>query len=404
MTNINENLSLLQELISCNHKLYFWSYTSEFELLYTNCPEEIKDSDSIFLINQAEPLIAYASNGHYPFILDSFLNILWIADFEWEQDKLQKIHIIGPTFSGRNSYQQLKHKLDQRNFSVPAKLAVLKQLDAIPILPTNLLFQYAIMLHYCITGEKISSQNLQYPSLYKEDEVHEDMNDPANDHRGIWVAEQTLLNMFREGNPNYKEALENSSSLSSGVKFDVGDPLRQAKNNLLVLVTLCSRSAIEGGLSPSTAYTLCDYYTQRSEDSGSISDLALLCRTMMEDFIQRVRQAKQNTDVSKTVQSCCDYISTHITEKLSIEYLASRAGYTEYYFSRKFKQETKMSISDYINQEKIRQAKLLLSSSTMKIQDISEELAFSSRSYFSDTFQKLAGCSPSEYRDLHLKI
>ncbi|MDF2587270.1 MAG: AraC family transcriptional regulator [Anaerocolumna sp.] len=404
MKNIKENLLLFQELIGCNHNLYFWSYSPDFELLHSNCPRELIDSDSIFLINQAEPLLTYAQNGHYPFILDSFLNLLWIADFEWEEDKLQKIHIIGPAFSGRNSYQQLKHKLDQRNFSVTAKLAVLKRLDSIPILPTNLLFQYAIMLHYCITGEKISSQNLQYTSHYEENEIHEDLQGISNEHRGIWVAEQAFLNMLREGNPDYKDALEKSISLSSGVKFDVGDSLRQAKNNLLVLLTLCSRTAIEGGLSPTISYTLCDYYTQRSEDSGTISELSLLCRTMLEDYVQRVRQAKLDIDISKSVQSCCDYISTHMSEKFSIASLASRAGYTEYYFSRKFKQEMKMSINDYINQEKIRQAKLLLSSTTMKIQDISEELSFSSRSYFSDTFQKITGISPSEYRNLHLKI
>jgi len=404
MKNISENLSLFQELISCNHKLYFWSYSPDFKLLHTNCPEDLIDSDSIFLINQSKPLLTYAQNGHYPFILESFLNILWIADFEWEQDNLQIIHILGPVFSGRNSYQQLKHKLDQRNFSVPAKLAVLKQLDSIPILPTNLLFQYAIMLHYCITEEKISSQHLQYSSLFDEDKATEDIQKISDEHRGIWVAEQAFLNMLREGNPNYKDALEKSSSLSSGMKSDLGNSLRHAKNNLIVLLTLCSRASIEGGLSPSISYTLCDYYTKRSEDADTISELTLLCRTLLEDFIQRVRQAKQNTDISTPVQSCCEYISTHITKDMSISSLASRAGYTEYYFSRKFKQEMKMSISDYVNQEKIRQAKLLLSSTNMKIQDISEELSFGSRSYFYNIFQKATGCSPSEYRKTHLKI
>jgi AraC-like DNA-binding protein len=171
-----------------------------------------------------------------------------------------------------------------------------------------------------------------------------------------------------------------------------------------VLLTLCSRAAIEGGLSPATSYSLCDYYTQKTEDAESISELTILSTNMLEDFIQRVQLTKEQAEISKSVQSCCDYIRSNITEPLSIDFLAKRAGYTEYYFSRKFKQEMNMTISDYIKVEKIRHAKLLLCSTTKSIQEISDDLAFSSRSYFSDSFQKVAGISPSDYRKQNLKI
>ncbi len=122
--------------------------------------------------------------------------------------------------------------------------------------------------------------------------------------------------------------------------------------------------------------------------------------------MQRVRQARVNSAISKTVQSCCDYISVHVNEKLSIEFLSQRAGYTEYYFSRKFKQETGYSISEYIKREKIRKAQTLLSSTNMSILEISNELSFSSRSYFSDTFQKIPdnrrGDIGKEYEDITL--
>ncbi len=86
--DIQTNLKLFQELISCSHKLYLWSYTPDLTLLHTNCPEEMIDGNSFFMIaNQSEPLLKYAQNGHHPFVMDSFLNILWIADFEWEEER-----------------------------------------------------------------------------------------------------------------------------------------------------------------------------------------------------------------------------------------------------------------------------------------------------------------------------
>ena len=404
LMRIKENLELYQELIKCSHNVYYWIYSPELTLLHTSCPKELADGNNYFLLSQSVPLLNHAKNGHYPFIMDTFLNLLWIADFEWEGEKLNRIHIIGPTFSGRTSYQKVKESLDRHNLSVKIRMDVMKQLEGVPILPTNLLFQYAIMLHYCITGEKIAIHDLEFITSLEEHEDTEEISLTSDEHRGIWAAEQTLLQMIREGNPNYKEALGASSTLSNGVKFDSGDTLRNARNNLMVLLTLCSRAAVEGGLSPSVSYTMQDYYTQRVEDSGSIPDISILAETILEDYVQRVRQARTNDSISKSVQNCCNYIQANIGGNLSIRHLAVRAGYTEYYFSRKFKQEMKCSISEYVKQEKIRRAKLLLSSTNMSIIDISNELGFNSRSYFSDTFQKLTGESPGEYRGKNLKI
>ncbi|WP_242963852.1 helix-turn-helix transcriptional regulator [Blautia pseudococcoides] len=84
--------------------------------------------------------------------------------------------------------------------------------------------------------------------------------------------------------------------------------------------------------------------------------------------------------------------------------LAKRSGYSEYYFSHKFKEEMGTSIHDYILKEKIDQAKLLLSGTTENIQTISDNLSFSNRSYFYTCFQKLVGMSPSEYRAQNHRI
>ena len=143
---------------------------------------------------------------------------------------------------------------------------------------------------------------------------------------------------------------------------------------------------------------------QMIEDSKTIAETSTTCNTLLEDYVQRVQQEKEKNDISGQIKSACDYIAIHIKEKLSITQLARQAGYTEYYFSHKFKNETGYSVSDYIKREKIRQAKLLLSGTQMSIQEISDELSFGSRSYFSSSFQKETGLSPSEYREQNIKF
>ncbi|WP_425357410.1 helix-turn-helix domain-containing protein [Mahella australiensis] len=70
----------------------------------------------------------------------------------------------------------------------------------------------------------------------------------------------------------------------------------------------------------------------------------------------------------------------------------------------KFKKEIGYSINDYIKNAKIEYAKMLLSSSTQSVQNISDSLNFCSRSYFADVFQKIVGTSPNEYRVMNFKV
>ena len=281
---------------------------------------------------------------------------------------------------------------------------MLKHLNALPIIANNVFYEYAFMLHYCLTGERITSQDFALPKGSQNNPEEEVKDSFSKDHNGIWQSEQHLLAMLREGNPNYTEAMAASSSLSFGVKHQAKDPLRQAKNNYIVLLTLCSRASIEGGLSPDIAYDLNDYYMQQIENASSMQQAGKLSRDMLEDYVTRVREARKDSGISKSIQSCCDYIQSHINERLSTKDLAERTGYTEYYFSRKFKQEIGCGIREYIMKEKMERAKVLLSSTTMSILEISLELSFSSRSYFSDTFQKICGISPTDYRNQTLKI
>lgn len=401
--SIYENLELFQNLISCSHSLYLWCFSTDLTLRHTSCPEDLVNGYKFFLSYQTQLLVNHAKNAHYPFIMESFLNVLWIADFYREDDVLKEIYMLGPIFTGNYSYQRIKDKLDNRSLSLKTQASIIRQIEEIPIIPTNILFEYAIMLHYCICGEKISFKNFQFSSEpISGDEMPQ--SELSDSHSGIWASEQVLLNMVRNGNADYIDALSVSSSLSSGLRVHSGDSLREAKNNGLVLLVLVSRAAIEGGLNPDTAYTLCDYYASRLEDTDIVTELANLCNTMLEDYIQRVRSIKENHEVSLAVQSCCDYITVHVFDELSIDLLASRAGYTKYYFSRKFRQETGISIHDFINREKVKKAQIMLRSTNMSTLEISMELGFRSRSYFSEVFRKNTGISPGEYRSKNTKI
>lgn len=405
---IQEKLDFFLQLVQCNHNLSLHSFPPEYVLSHSPLPQDAASGDNLdtlILLNLEEPLRRHAEAGkRTPLFIADRLGLIWIAAFEYLEEALQCIHVLGPAFSAKNSYQVLKKELNQHNLSVKIRARVFRNFDDIPIIPSNQLYQYASMLHYCVTGERLTANDLYYAGKSEESPSSAEVNLIMEEHRGIWMAEQEFMSMLREGNPGYLQALARAHSLSDGPRYDIGDSLRKAKSTSIVLLTLCSRAAIEGGVNPSVAYTLNDYYMQKIEDSKNIAEITNLCSTFTADYVSRVQQEKEQHSISRQIKNACDYISMHIREKLSITQLAGQAGYTEYYFSHKFKKETGCSVADYIKQEKIRQAKLLLSSTKMSIQEISDELSFGSRSYFSSSFQKEAGLSPSEYREQNGKL
>ena len=177
-----------------------------------------------------------------------------------------------------------------------------------------------------------------------------------------------------------------------------GNPLRQAKDEGIVFTVLASRAAIFGGVSPEGAYNLADYYIQRLEACVNVAEAQSCSGEMCEAYVRRVHQCRQNSRYSPLTASCMEYVETHIKEKISLEEMARELGYTSYYLSGKFQKETGCSIGSHIKRQKVETAKQLLDSSSLTFADISEQLSFSSPSFFSSTFRKYTGMTPGEYR------
>ena len=162
--------------------------------------------------------------------------------------------------------------------------------------------------------------------------------------------------------------------------------------------TLCIREAIAAGISTDTAYVIGDGYIGSMAQSKTFSDLTSLTLAMFEDFIYRVRKHRTNPNVSAQIRSCRDYIELHAEQELKLPELAKQAGYSEYYLSRKFKQEMGLSISTYIKYVRVERGKMMLVNSSIPIAQIADTLRFASSSHFSDSFREIVGKTPQQYR------
>lgn len=124
-----------------------------------------------------------------------------------------------------------------------------------------------------------------------------------------------------------------------------------------------------------------------------------LAQKFYDDFVRRVHKCRTNPHLSQQVQKCVDYIEMNLDKKIRAADIAALVGYTEYYLTHKFKEETGLSVTDYIKFAKIERAKVLLKSTDQTVQDIATALSFSTRNYFSRIFQEVTGQTPMEYRE-----
>jgi AraC-like DNA-binding protein len=207
-----------------------------------------------------------------------------------------------------------------------------------------------------------------------------------------------MLKYVKDGNLQYKQEMDRLISMGDIGKFAEADFLRQAKNSVIILITLVSRAAIEGGLPAETAMLLSDKYIQSVEASDSHAKVSEISQAMREDYIRRVYRVKNDGNISPGIQQACDYISLHPEQKLDVHELAQKLGYTDYYFTKKFKREAGMTINEFAMLQKIERAKELLIDTSLSISEISSQLGFNSASYFCDMFRRLTNKSPGEHR------
>ncbi len=287
----------------------------------------------------------------------------------------------------------MKEKMDAMNTSVQAKRIVFHLLEHIPVIPPLFFNHYACQFYYALTGNVIALSEVAYQLPLENDELPEQSKDMVQ--HNSYQYECLMLKSVEDGNLN---DLPTPSGLVQCGLMSPGNPLRQIQDEMIVYTALVNRAAIRGGYSPENAYACSDHYIQALEAATAIPELQQIGFTMYKDFVRRVHDAKQQPVRNALVRKCMDYLDTHLTEKIDLDVLAQELGYTKYYLTRRFKEETKTGITQYILKKRIAYAQMLLSDPRISVLEISEKLQFSSPSHFTSIFHKMTGTTPTEYR------
>ncbi|HDR7878031.1 TPA: helix-turn-helix transcriptional regulator, partial [Bacillus mobilis] len=101
---------------------------------------------------------------------------------------------------------------------------------------------------------------------------------------------------------------------------------------------------------------------------------------------------------------CLNHISKNAYDELSLNELANHLDITPTYLSKLFKKEMGIPLSEYIQKERIEEAKKLLTLTTSPLSDVCAWLNFNDQSYFTKVFKKYTNMTPKQYREQYTVI
>ena len=275
-------------------------------------------------------------------------------------------------------------------------------LKRIPHISKFSLISKLVFINYCIYEEvKTPSDFLtdySSPKALSPEIVQTNYDKKENYvYNKSYVLEEAILKLVRTGNiEGFNSLLFNDDNFHIGVTGN--NAIRQLKNNIIIITTLCTRAAIDGGLEYDTAYELSDHFIQLTEQTDNPDILYELLSKIAYTFAEKVSQAQTPTSADGRLQKAILYIKQNTNQHITVGDVARYVGFSKSYFSTYFKENLGFSVSDFIFRCKLEEGRRLLQFTNKSISTISTFLCFSSQSHFQTAFKKQFGMTPNEYR------
>lgn len=114
------------------------------------------------------------------------------------------------------------------------------------------------------------------------------------------------------------------------------------------------------------------------------------------ELMDHMELSSTNEHVLKMIR----YIDEHITERLTLQQISQHMNLTREYLSFIFHREVGKSLTDFMNERKMRIAKELIQCGEMALTDVARHLGYENYSYFSRLFKRYFDVTPIRLRNM----
>ncbi len=144
-------------------------------------------------------------------------------------------------------------------------------------------------------------------------------------------------------------------------------------------------------------YNASDYYINQINRINKPDDALKFLEELTDTFFE-LAQKKRLVSYSFRIERSLQYIDQKLYSPVTLEEVAAAVSVTPQYLTTIFREETGMTLYQYIRNRKIDEAKMLLLYSNEPITTIANALGFSSNAHFSASFKSVTGHTPSSFR------
>ena len=131
---------------------------------------------------------------------------------------------------------------------------------------------------------------------------------------------------------------------------------------------------------------------------GDLNLKELLIRLVQSQHLQQVKTEITHSGNKTRLQYVIHFIQEHLTDKILINEPCRRAYLSRNNFFKWFKEQFGVTLLDYINQERIKLAKQLLTEPNRNVSSVGARCGFTDVNYFVRIFKKQKGITPRPYQ------
>lgn len=222
--------------------------------------------------------------------------------------------------------------------------------------------------------------------------------------KDMYKIERKLMHYVSQGNKDMAIEIATKETYTRVNEFNrfPDNPIRNVKNLAIVLNTLLRKAIESSGVDEYFMHTISENFAVRIENSLTNRELITLMIAMVGEYCDMVNE--HNTRVySELISKAITYIKLNFKEDIGLASVAKELFIHPTYLAKKFKQETGKTLSEYVNEIRIKEAQYLIKATEFKIEDIAYYVGYNDKKYFSKTFKNILGISPSEYRKYNKK-
>lgn len=212
-----------------------------------------------------------------------------------------------------------------------------------------------------------------------------------------YALESQVLDAVARGNE--QEAQELTSRLSiSFTPHEILNSIREYKNYTLAFNTLMRKAVEAAGVHPLHL----DLYSRQNAKQIEEITLKEQCYAMLMQMIHGyclLINTYRRPNYSHLIQRIITYVNTDLASDLSLKSMSERLSVNASYLSALFKKEVGIPLTDYVNRQRIDQAKKLLVITDLPSRMIAQECGINDVYYFNRLFKKITGYTPKIYRE-----